>query len=53
MDPDENHSGGCAAWMRNYLGIESRAELDGDSAVADQFHADIRKPYAKWFATHG
>ncbi|MEE9365298.1 MAG: hypothetical protein V3W44_01295 [Dehalococcoidales bacterium] len=37
-----------AEWMRKYLGIDSRAELDSDRHVADQFHADIRRPYAKW-----
>jgi len=37
-----------ACWLRNYLGIQSRSELDTDRRVADQFHADIRKPFAKW-----
>jgi len=40
----------AAAWMRSYLGIESRAQLDSDRYVADQFHADIRRPFAKWNA---
>jgi hypothetical protein len=35
-------------WMYMWLGIKSRSELDSDAAVADQFHADIRRPYAKW-----
>jgi len=38
----------CATWMRNFLGIKSRSQLDSDRYVADQFHADIRRPYAKW-----
>lgn len=48
QNPDEDHSEGCAAWMRMYLGIDSRSQLDSDRFVADQFHADIRRPYAKW-----
>jgi len=40
----------AAAWMRSYLGIESRSKLDSDRFVADQFHADIRRPFAKWNA---
>lgn len=38
----------AATWMRKFLGIKSRSELDSDRHVADQFHADIRRPYAKW-----
>jgi len=38
----------AAKVMRDFLGIESRSELDTDAAVADHFHADIRRPYAKW-----
>jgi hypothetical protein len=40
-------------WMREFLGIKSRSELDSDAAVADQFHADIRKPYAAWNSRRG
>ena len=38
----------AALWMRERLGIDSRAQLDDDRFVADQFHADIRRPFAKW-----
>ncbi|KKN76152.1 hypothetical protein LCGC14_0373470 [marine sediment metagenome] len=37
-------------WMREFLGIKSRSELDTDQFVAGQFHADIRGPYRKWHA---
>lgn len=38
-------------WMRTFLGIKSRAELDTDEHVAEQFHTDIRQPYRKWYAS--
>jgi len=43
-----DHINVAATWMRGYLGIDSRAELDTDRHVADQFHADIRRPFARW-----
>lgn len=48
LEPEDH----AAEWMREYLGITSRSELDSDAAVADQFHADIRGPYAKWVGAH-
>lgn len=47
---DQGFENLLAVWMRNYLGIKSRSELDTDRHVADQFHADIRRPYARWNA---
>lgn len=38
----------AAAWMRQFLGIGSRSELDTDAVIAEQFHTGIRKPYAAW-----
>ena len=40
----------AATWVRTRLGIESRAELDSNSAVAEHFHDYIRIPYSKWHA---
>lgn len=37
-------------WMRSFLKIESRAELDTDAFVVATFHNKIRRPYAKWSA---
>lgn len=45
---DQSFENLLTVWMRNYLGIKSRSELDSDRHVADQFHADIRRPFAKW-----
>ena len=36
-------------WMRKFLGIESRAELDTDVYKASEFHKRVRKPYRKWY----
>ena len=36
-------------WMRKYLDIESRAELDYKPKKADRFHASIRGPYRQWY----
>ncbi len=36
-------------WMRKFLDIESRAELDYKEAKADRFHASIRGPYREWY----
>ena len=44
LEPEDH----AAEFLREYLGIKSRAELDSDVAVAEQFHVDIRQPYAKW-----
>lgn len=38
------------AWMCEKLNIDSRAELDTNTAVAGMFHAQIRRPYAEWNA---
>jgi len=35
-------------WMCAKLNIKSRAELDSNSAIAGQFHTQIRRPYAEW-----
>ena len=35
-------------WMCGKLNIKSRAELDTNTVVAGQFHAQIRRPYADW-----
>jgi hypothetical protein len=43
-------AGTAATWIRSRLGIDSRAQLDDDRFVADQFHADIRRPYSKWYS---
>jgi len=47
-DPDEDHTDGCSAWMRHFLSIKSRSELDTDPDRAAAFHTGIRKPYAEW-----
>jgi len=38
-------------WMREFLKIKSRAELDTDTYAANRFHKQIRGPYRKWFAS--
>lgn len=38
----------AASWMRERLGIESRREIDNDPAVAERFHAVIRRPFVEW-----
>jgi len=38
-------------WMRNFLNIHSRAELDTDAMSAEKFHTRIRHPYKKWHAS--
>lgn len=43
----------AANHVRNYCGVDSRAELDHNAKAASVFHADIRLPYMKWCATHG
>jgi len=35
-------------WMRAFLHIESRAELDRNHTLADKFHKKIRQPYRRW-----
>lgn len=35
-------------WMREFLGLKSRAELDTDSMLAELFHRNIRVPYHQW-----
>ena len=46
-----NDSVDAAAWVRRVCGIESRAELDNNSAAAERFHELIRKPYKKYLET--
>ena len=36
-------------WMRNFLKINSRSQLDTDEYAAAQFHDLIRHPYRKWY----
>lgn len=42
----------AADWMREKLGIGSRAELDRDPALAQRFHEQIRKPFVAWQEGH-
>lgn len=44
---------GCARWLREALGVESRAEIDADEDVAADFHRDIRRPYVEWQRARG
>jgi len=44
---------GCARWLREALGVESRAEIDSDEDVAADFHRDIRRPYLEWRRVRG
>jgi len=37
-------------WMYQELGINSRADLDHDSIVANRFVQDILEPYQKWYS---
>ncbi len=36
-------------WMREFLNIKSRSELDTSITVAAQFHKKIREPYRRWY----
>jgi len=38
----------CAEFIREVCGVESRVELDTNSAAGKKFHHLIRAPYAKW-----
>lgn len=40
-------------WMRKFLKIESRAELDTDAFAVARFHSEIRRPYKAWFDSLG
>jgi hypothetical protein len=39
-------------WMYQELGMDSRAELDKNPQLAQQFELKIRKPYQKWYDQH-
>ena len=43
----------CAATVRNWCGIESRAELDSNPDAAEKFHKFIRGPYQKHLIARG
>ena len=40
-------------WMREFLKIQSRAELDTDPMVEAKFHTRIRRPYKAWHEKKG
>jgi hypothetical protein len=41
----------AANWMRDYLGVTSRSEID--AKCAEMFHGNIRIPYHLWLDEHG
>lgn len=43
----------CAATIRSWCGIESRAELDSNPEAAEKFHRFIRGPYSKHLMARG
>ncbi len=42
-----------AQWIRDFINIDSRSELDTDTDAATRFHEQIRKPYAEWTGGEG
>lgn len=50
LESDVGYDGDAKAWMLDKLKITSRAMIDHDEEVAARFHAEIRKPFAAWFA---
>lgn len=42
----------AAAWVRRTCDVDSRAQLDHDTASADYFHQAIRRPYVDYLQTN-
>lgn len=42
----------CAQWLRDYCGVSSRAEIDGDQEATEAFHR-VRGGWIKWRAARG
>ena len=40
----------CTTVLKNYLAIESRAEIDNNESVANAFHT-LRREYVQWQET--
>lgn len=43
----------AAQWVRNVCCVVSRADLDHNAYAAQQFHDNIRKPFAEWCRARG
>lgn len=51
--PGEPNPDLCAAVIRNWCRVESRAELDHDEEAAERFHRLIRGPFSKFMQARG
>ena len=51
--PGEPNPDLCAAVIRNWCRVDSRAELDHDEEAAERFHRLIRGPFSKFMQARG
>jgi hypothetical protein len=47
---DLQNSTEAAIWLRDFCGVESRAELDHNKEAAQIFREEIMKPFDEWKA---